>query len=292
VIDAQSQLLTRSRYEAEVISLSDPKNWMRVQVKILGLFDGVADKDCPWATYHLPVGFRANDGDFTPCDAGDMVWVEFPYSTHGRPDTRRPMITGSVHFCPDGTPNFPHESFGGVDKLTHTRPPELPAAVTVGVHEGKVYTQHGTTIESLEGGTWRVVNRATGAFIEIRPDGSMAAHTVANDDKVVGGNDTKTIKGNRGLKVAGDQAENVTGNDAKTVGGNLSETVSGNSTETVTGSKNVTAASVTMTASGVVTFNGSQIKLNNGTGVVTGECICALTGLPHSDISTTVIAGK
>lgn len=45
-------------------------------------------------------------------------------------------------------------------------------------------------------------------------------------------------------------------------------------------------------AEGNIIANGSQIKLNSGTGVVTGECVCHFTGLPHGDISSQVTAGK
>lgn len=40
-----------------------------------------------------------------------------------------------------------------------------------------------------------------------------------------------------------------------------------------------------------VDVQSTNIKLNGGSGVVTGAHICALTGLPHSDKSTTVTAG-
>ncbi|MBY7970863.1 hypothetical protein KW445_14590 [Vibrio fluvialis] len=39
-------------------------------------------------------------------------------------------------------------------------------------------------------------------------------------------------------------------------------------------------------------FTADLITMNGGKGVVQGDCICAFTGLPHSDLSTTVKAGK
>lgn len=48
----------------------------------------------------------------------------------------------------------------------------------------------------------------------------------------------------------------------------------------------------TVLAGAEATIDAPTIKLNGGMGVVTGECICALTGAPHQDISTTVLAGK
>jgi len=41
-----------------------------------------------------------------------------------------------------------------------------------------------------------------------------------------------------------------------------------------------------------VDVQSTDIKLNGGKGVVTGDCMCALTGMPHADISSTVKAGK
>jgi hypothetical protein len=39
-------------------------------------------------------------------------------------------------------------------------------------------------------------------------------------------------------------------------------------------------------------FTAGLITMNGGKGVVQGDCICAFTGKPHSDLSTTVTAGK
>ncbi len=52
------------------------------------------------------------------------------------------------------------------------------------------------------------------------------------------------------------------------------------------------AGEITVKADGDVKVNAPNIKLNDGTGVVTGAHICAFTGLPHSDCSSCVTAGK
>lgn len=39
-------------------------------------------------------------------------------------------------------------------------------------------------------------------------------------------------------------------------------------------------------------FTANLITMNGGKGVVQGDCICAFTGKPHSDLSSTVTAGK
>lgn len=71
------------------------------------------------------------------------------------------------------------------------------------------------------------------------------------------------------LQADGDLTATVQGNFSATVGGDLNADVTGN-----------------------VSIDGSKIELNGGKGVVTGDCICAFTGRPHSDKSSTVTAGK
>lgn len=53
-----------------------------------------------------------------------------------------------------------------------------------------------------------------------------------------------------------------------------------------------TTGKTVVNAGDVVSVNGSKIHLNNGKGVVTGDHVCMVTGLPHADCSTQVTAGK
>lgn len=55
-----------------------------------------------------------------------------------------------------------------------------------------------------------------------------------------------------------------------------------------------TKQDITINAAGKVSINsdGKAIELNKGAGVVTGAHRCQFTGLPHSDCSTQVRAGK
>ncbi len=66
---------------------------------------------------------------------------------------------------------------------------------------------------------------------------------------------------------------------------NMTATVGGNLTANVTGT-------ATVTAGGKATVNAAGIDLNGGggsdMGVVQGACVCAFTGAPHPQISSTV----
>ena len=173
----QDSLGGRTEFESEVISTDDPARLMRVQVRVYGLMDGVSDDCLPWATYRLPVGARNAEGFFTPVQIGDIVWVDFPYMTHGRPDTRRPRITGAVHFCPAGVPDMPPEAWSGPDALEHKRTDDEPAPASAGYHQARVFTQFGITIEWIPGGTYRITHRESGTCFELCESGDSVLHT-------------------------------------------------------------------------------------------------------------------
>lgn len=182
---------------AEVINTDDPDKIGLVQVKIQGLFDNVPDIDQPWATYRLPVGAGAGRGDFTPCQKGDLVWVDFPWWSHGEPDTRKPRITGSVHYAPGGTLNAPTESLG--KGYEHSESPDKAA-----YNESKTVTHHNATIEFMKSGALRVFSRESGSLIEISPNGKVL---------VFGAGDIAIqSKGSIGMSASGDIRINAGGN--------------------------------------------------------------------------------
>ena len=143
-------------FPAIVKSVHDEQ--FRVRVQVLGWFDGVPEQDLPYAEYRLPVGARPNDGSFTPCDVGDYVWVDFP---HGG-DTRRPRITGGMHYCPGGVPNLPTELSGTTNCAT---------------------AQHGILIETVdsgENGAYRITQRNSGTVVEIDDIGNIKISSAQN----------------------------------------------------------------------------------------------------------------
>jgi hypothetical protein len=151
--------------------VNDPSGWLKAQVRVYGLMDGIPISDLPWAEYKLPPGSRPNDGYFTPCDVGDVVWVDFPYGG----DTRRPRITGSVHYCPGGTPNLPSEALGKQNVVWAQH------GIVVEVEESTAYriTQRatGNVIEIHDTGAYRILQGKTGAIVEIDPAGKVRIQT-------------------------------------------------------------------------------------------------------------------
>jgi len=195
-------------YIGRVESVSDPDHLMRVQVRVMVIHtDKVPTKDLPWAEYKLPVGARVNDGFFTPVDVGDWVWIDYPYNF----DPRRPRITGSVHHAPGGTPNFPHESFAGAQKLTHKTTGEEPAPTAAGYHRDVVYTQHGVTIEVNEDKSIAITQRETGTAIRVSPQGDITLHgeksiymsAIENLKVIVEGNAQIDVTGNSDITTRG-----------------------------------------------------------------------------------------
>ncbi|MBF0120820.1 MAG: hypothetical protein HQK79_18480 [Desulfobacterales bacterium] len=139
-------------YIGKVENTDDPDKFMRVQVRVFEIFtDNVPASDLPWAEYKLPIGSRVNDGFFTPVKAGDYVWIDFPYNG----DTRRPRITGSVHYCPGKIPNLPKESFES------------------NYHQNCVYTQNNVTIEINTDSSFTLTQKTTGTKAHIDSTGKV-----------------------------------------------------------------------------------------------------------------------
>lgn len=155
----------RIDHEAVVVNINDPEGLKRVQVNVIGVFDGADEATLPWATYKLPIGVRENYGEFTPCQVNDVVWVDFPYFLpDGKPDTRRPRITGGVHYAPRSIPNIPHESLG---------------------NESKVIKYNGTTIEFLQNGILRITNEKQ--IIFDTPLLKLSGKVVSDGDQIASG---------------------------------------------------------------------------------------------------------
>lgn len=189
-----------AEYQGVVVNANgDPKKLLRVQVRIPGLMDGVPDDKLPWATYKLPIGAGAGRGDFTPVQNGDSVWVDFPVSTHGKQDTRKPRIVGSVHTSPDGALNLPDEAYG--KSYQHDRSGEGVPPASSGVYCGsKVVSFHGSTVEFVPDGTLRLFSRGVGSIIEVLPDGKILLS--ASADLVIrsGGDISMVAGGNIAMK--------------------------------------------------------------------------------------------
>ncbi|MCX4030355.1 phage baseplate assembly protein V [Spartinivicinus marinus] len=214
--------LSPSHYHGQVINTDDPKKCQRVQVQILGLTEGVPTDKLPWAEYLLPIGARYNAGSFTPVQVGDWVWVDFPYISHGQPDTRRPRIIGSAHFCPEGQPNTPHESWAGPESFNHQRTDEEPKPTAAQYHQSSVITQHGITVEYEPPGCYRVTHRATGTAFELNEQGVVlhseqkALFSSKTNTKLIAGNQL-TINVLAGDTILNVQSGNLSIKSAKNI---------------------------------------------------------------------------
>lgn len=195
----QQPKIYNGEYVSQVVSLDDPRQMMRVQVRVFDIFDDVPVADLPWATYRLPLGVRPSDGGLIPVKVGDYVWVDFPFNG----DTRRPRITGGVHFAPEGKPNMPPEACAGPGQFEHKRTPDEPMPVAPAYHEDIVFQQNGVLVQITKPGAARITNLASGTAAEITPDGVVVIHCEKDCFHSVQGNYLVDVKGNFKLRVAG-----------------------------------------------------------------------------------------
>jgi hypothetical protein len=203
-----SQKKYLEEYIGRVINVHDPKHLMRVQVFVESLFDGMKEKDLPWATYKLPIGARLNEGAITPVKVGDYVWIDFPFNG----DSRQPRITGSVHYCPDNVCHLPDEAWKGKEIYSHKRIGSELEPSPVGYHRDTVIDQHGVLVEVVDPtGEIRVTQKVSGSAVEIDRDGNITAHSEKNlfgsskenTELIVGKDFIGTVEGDSILTVQG-----------------------------------------------------------------------------------------
>lgn len=85
------------------------------------------------------------------------------------------------------------------------------------------------------------------------------------------------------IQIVGDSELSITGNAILTVEKASTVSITENATISVGGKTQ-------LTSKGDVTVTAPKVNLNSGAGVVTGAHLCMVTGSPHGDCSSTVIA--
>jgi len=161
-----------------------------------------------------------------------------------------------------------------------------------------VIATHGGNIIELDStpGKERIhIFHSSNSYIEIDVDGNMVIRN--NKDKyeiVLGGknihvkdNLNETTDGNKSVRVEGNDTAIVNKNRKSTIDGNDDKILNGNDTQTVGGSLTINVTGSVNVTGGVVTIDGGGGSIN---GVVTGDCICALTKKPHIQCSSSVKA--
>jgi hypothetical protein len=288
-------------YRGIVVNNIDPLENGRVRIKIYPMFQDVLDEHLPWAIYADPnMGGISNVGSINVPTLQSHVFCFFENGDHRFPVyfSAAPAIENSV---PDA-PALSRESGTTVTTINSNAEKSVPiasggtwdepdSAYAAQYPKNAVYrSKSGITIEidDTDNNVRLHVLHPSGTREEIDNIGNRVNHTVANSYTVVAGNNNVYVKGTEKVTIDGaidvycknttnikvDQDVNLT------VGGAVVATVIGNTTITTP----------LATVNGNVITNGT-VKLDNGTGkIVTTEHICAFTGLPHIDGSSTCSA--
>lgn len=165
------------KYIGRVVSVDDKERFLRVKIRIQALHpDIIPDEDLPWTEYALPPGNRYDCGTFIHVEVGDYVWTDFPYDG----DIRRPRMLGSVHYCPNEQPEFPHEAWLGPDAVQHKRI-IAPMPKDREYFQNNVFSEFGLVMEVVpDNGSVIVTQKATGSAIEIHFAGHVTLHSEVN----------------------------------------------------------------------------------------------------------------
>jgi hypothetical protein len=152
-------------YIAVVVSVQDPDNLARVQVRLAN-FDGVADQNAPlWARVAVPFAGR-NRGAFMLPDVDDEVLVSFINR-----DPRFPVVVGSLWNGNAGPP----ETLGGdrIDRWTFVGKAGTRIAI-VEEPEGAVIsfkTPNGVSGELTDKSGGKIEFKGAGTTITVDPNG-------------------------------------------------------------------------------------------------------------------------
>lgn len=204
-------------------------------------------------------------------------------ASQGRAETRHGTITGydpstyavKVQLQPDGTLTgwIPLKSAWVGNGWGMFAPPSIGDAVEVDFQEDdagvgsvglRFYNDVDRPLACPSGEFWLV--HKSGSLLKFHNDGSV--ELVTNQDL------NATVGQNANLTVSGNAVANVTGDITATVQGKITATVQGKAT---------------IDAQGGVDLKGAG---RPAIGIVQGNCICAFTGQPHSQISASIKGSK
>lgn len=181
------------KYKAIVGKTKHPDGLMMCQIKLITLWDGIAEEDLPWAEYTFPIG-----APFVPAKTGDPVWVEFPQDG----DSRYPLIVGACSVAPGGTPNTPPESSGKGTPFKQTSVSGAPALPKVTPTEDTVSRRNGLLEQRTAKGGLMFTHEASGSRFGFNDDGELFLYAAKVMHFYCGGTVTMESKGDFTQKTA------------------------------------------------------------------------------------------
>lgn len=182
---------------AKVVNVDDPENLLRVSVRLVGVWDTVADANLPWAERMPP-----DSGAFTPLLAGDYVWVDFPYGG----DSKRPRVTARATDAPGGVPSFGAEVSGQGEAYAQKDVEGAPAAGTVTPGKDYVYDRNGLMEIRNASGSWSVTHKESGTTMGMNDSGQLFISSQLSVFVYSHGDTTVKSDANMTVKAEGDMA--------------------------------------------------------------------------------------
>ncbi|MDV5033253.1 hypothetical protein [Vibrio diabolicus] len=243
--------------------------------------NGLPDEEVPlYKAVPLPTVIGGSEqGQFATPTEGTIVEIAFAYGRSDRPFIR--TILGDGWSLPELEPEElltqqRHEVFERIDAAgNHTQATDQTRLIEAyeELHQVDKYLaefgSHEVTVNqhSKENIGGQKLIEVLGRF-EVMAGDDITLGSLANIHLTNGGDWVQIIGQLRDVVIGLDDKLKVLGNKVTNV------------------EKDITATAKNMR------YTANLITMNGGKGVVQGDCICAYTGKPHSDLSSTVKAGK
>lgn len=218
-------------YIGTVTDINDPKQRDRVRVRIMGMIsDDVSDDQCPWAEQGTPIfaGDYDTSGMSSVPRVGSLVWIAFAFG-----DTSRPVYLGYVRGASDSSKLQKAEDLSNTIssvREANMKGPELGPLNSSSEYplNNVIETSSGNVIELDDTpGNERIdLAHKTGAYFEIRPDGTVQIKSMKDFYHIVNGILNIYVENACNLNVKGSRTSEIGSDDIYTIAGNYTVTAS------------------------------------------------------------------
>jgi len=246
-------------YRGIVVNNNDPKKSGRIQIRVYPMFEGVDDRDLPWAIFADPqMGGYSNVGGVNIPLVNSHVFLFFENG-----DFRFPVYFAGAPSIENNNPDIPtlsRKTDIEVTNINEARSTSVPTANGGAFSEpvsayaavypnNRVYRSEKGILVELDDTDGKVrihIYHPSGTREEIDNSGNKVEHVVATKTTVIAGNDNNEVKGNQNITVRSNHKLKIEGQGDVEITGKRNIVVGGDSDLTVSGNVNVTATTINL----------------------------------------------
>jgi len=215
--DQEPGLSPLQLYEARVVNNNHPGHLGWIKARVDKIFDGISDKDLPWAipTFEHPDGATSSSGILCIPKVGSKVLVHFQNGSPFHP-IYRGYTVDALTKLEEGDTNYPDRA---VIRFKNG------LLVVIDTRTNEVFLRNPGDLHALV-------------------EGNLEVTVMGNSTFRVGGNSERVVNGNENIRVHGNKNDIVTGNKNDLIAGSAQRFVSGTDGYYVSGNHTRVASNI------------------------------------------------